>query len=54
MTVTVSEWDDLEAYNRFVRDSRVMWLSQAMARMCLPTETRFLDVIPNAAPTIGA
>jgi heme-degrading monooxygenase HmoA len=40
----ISQWDSLEAYNSFVRDSRLGWAMQTMRQLSIPGECRFLDI----------
>lgn len=42
----ISEWDDMEAYTRFVHATGELWLERSMGHMCVPTESRFLHPIP--------
>ncbi|HEX6506746.1 MAG TPA: antibiotic biosynthesis monooxygenase [Chloroflexota bacterium] len=43
---TISEWDDMAAYTKFIHETCNTWLQRSMGHMCMPSEARFLDVIP--------
>lgn len=46
----VSEWDDAASFNRFVRESHLLWIERAAEYARLPTEfTLFEDVHPRDA-----
>jgi heme-degrading monooxygenase HmoA len=42
----LSEWDSLEAYSSFQHGAHSMALEQAIGHVCIPSEARFLDVVP--------
>lgn len=50
-TAVVSEWDDLEAYNRFVHETLGAWFWAGMGPVCTPGETRILEIVPGEGDT---
>jgi heme-degrading monooxygenase HmoA len=45
-----SEWDDLEAYRSFMRETGDRWLQGAVGHTVLPAESRYLEVISDDSP----
>jgi heme-degrading monooxygenase HmoA len=45
----ISEWETMDAYTSFMHETQSMALEQAMGHVCMPSEARFLDVIPAKA-----
>lgn len=42
----LSEWETMDAYASFTHHTQSMALQRAMSRVCVPSEARFLDIVP--------
>jgi hypothetical protein len=43
--MVVSEWDDLATFNRFVRDSHLLWIERSIPYSHQPTSFAFMHDI---------
>jgi heme-degrading monooxygenase HmoA len=50
----ISEWETMDAYTAFTHETQGMALGQAMRDVCVPSEARFLDIIPPRATAKAA
>lgn len=45
----ISEWETMDAYTSFVHQTQTTALRESMRHVCIPSEARFLDIIPPRA-----
>jgi hypothetical protein len=45
-----SEWESMETYTRFVRETGIMWLQRALGHPCVSVQSRLLEALPTELP----
>ena len=45
----ISEWESMDAYTSFMHQTQSIALQESVGHVCIPSEARFLDIIPPRA-----